>query len=174
MTVESDRGGGGANREGGEGEFDILTAGVGIGEQRVDGAFDESAAVFGADDNSRVDLTRFNQPGDQEGAVEQTQAGVADIEHHAALGQPGAGVDGAGGGGFELVATDRAMDEAADAGGIETGLLKRLLNGEAADVARAGAAGEEAPLADAGPQFEAACGEAQAVVDGGEAGFEVV
>ena len=50
-------------------------------EQRVDRPFDEIATHFGSHDQSRPNVSQLDHVGQQHHAVEEPQAGIADVEH---------------------------------------------------------------------------------------------
>jgi hypothetical protein len=52
-----------------------------IGVQNFDRSLHQRAAIFGADDNSRLDRARFDQRCDLHGTVEQPKAGVGNVIH---------------------------------------------------------------------------------------------
>ena len=83
-------------------------------------------------------------------------------------------MDAAGGGGFEIVAADRAVHQGADVPRVEAAGGERAAAAFGADAADRDAGGKESPLADAGHQLQPARRQPQPLVGGRQPALQLV
>jgi len=76
-----------------------------------DRVLDQHSAALGSDHQARLDLAQLDHVGHLEHAGEQAEARVGDVVDEAVAGQAEPVVDEAGGGRFEEIAADRAVDD---------------------------------------------------------------
>ena len=143
-------------------------------KQVVNGAFHEVASDFGSDNDSGLDLSHFNHVGDEDHSVEQSQAGIADVEHQSGVGQLSGMMDATGGCRFELIATDGAMNQGTDVFAVESRLVQKLVHGLSADGTGERARIEKASFLNACHQFQSACGQTESIVHGCKLRFDLV
>ena len=149
--TEHDGSGTGTDCQGRKCRFDRLTCESLVGEQTIDGSFDEVTTGLGTDNDTGSYSSHFDLIGDQEHSVEQPETGVADIEDEAVIGKAGSGVHSGCCGRFHSITADGAMNEGTDGAWVQPGLLECESGG-----GDAGGSGERARVppatfANAGP-----------------------
>jgi len=143
-------------------------------QQLVDGRFHERSADLAPHDDSGLDAAQFDQVGDHEHAVEQSQTGVADVEDDAIPGKSGLGMHPGRRRRFHLVATDGAVYQGPAHCRIETGDIQRLADGDRAHRSGQRSGIVEPSFADARHQLETTFRQPEAFINRLQPRFDLV
>ena len=147
--TEDHGGGAGAQGQGGELLPQVVGGGGGLG-QAPEGRLLDLPGALRVDQQDVVGLAGVDHGAGQLHAVDETQAGVGQVEVQAAGRQPQLVVHGDRGGRLQVGPGNRGVDHHADLGGVDAGLGQRLGPGHRRRVGEGDVLGPPASLADPG------------------------
>ena len=157
VGVATDDGGGGARAQGEGGEVgDDVVEALAVIVELGDRVVVDLAGALAVDDHGVVDLAGVDHHARQVHAVDESEAGVGDVEVEAGGGQPECVVDGDGTRRLQPGTAHAGVDQEADPGPVDARGDDRRLTGHRRGVGERDAFGPHAPFADAGQRFEQA------------------